>query len=126
MAENDKAENSVKIREILEELIAKPIPDMEDADFELKFDTKAFSQRQRLGMSYIQLIVHQLVERAASGDKAAIQTVFDRLMGKAKPAKDVTGDQDDTYTGWLGALAAQEAANPTPELSDDEIDAEFR
>lgn len=129
MIDNLKGENSVKVREILERLISRPLPDLTDEDFHKEYGTLAFTRQQRLGMSFIDLIVYQIVHGAASGNASDITTVFDRLIGKAKPAKDVTGDQDTTYTGWLDELLEKELANPTPEieeLSDEELDAEFR
>ena len=126
MVDNLKGENSVKVQEILERLISRPLPDISDDEFHREYGTNAFNRKQRLGMSYIDMIVYQIVQGAASGNRANIATVLDRLIGKAKPAKDITGEQDDTYTGWLDEILEKELANPTPELSDDELDAEFR
>lgn len=126
MIDNLKGENSVKVREILEYQISRPLPDMTDEDFHKEYGIRVFDRKQRLGMAFIDLIVYQIVQGAASGKTSDIATILDRLIGKAKPAKDITGDQDTTYLGYLEEIAAKEEANPTPEMTEEEIEAEFR
>lgn len=130
MVNSQKAENTTKVREILEEMIAQNLPDLTDEEFEKEYNTNAFSGNQRREMTHIELIVFQIVKAAASGEKAAIQTVFDRLMGKAKPAKDNPDEKKESYEDWMDEAIVREEANPMPPPrnfdSDDAIDAEFR
>lgn len=77
MQKQSPADQRKVLRDLLDRALTQKIPVMPEEEFQRLFNTQ-----QMPGMTYAELMIHQLVVKACAGNDKSIQEILDRLVGK--------------------------------------------
>ena len=77
------------IRDLLDKALELPLPQMSTEEFERVFGMR-ISTQELASLTLAEVMVRQLVLKAAAGNDKSIQEVLDRLLGKAMQTVETT------------------------------------
>lgn len=75
-----KQENSKQVQETLTKILSHKLPRMSTDEFEHMFNIRV-SQEELQDISFLELMIRQLVVKACMGNDKSIQEILDRLIG---------------------------------------------
>lgn len=118
-------EHKKALRDLLDRSLDAIVPLTDPQDFSIQFRVTVTHQDIARGITYAELMVRQLVQKACEGNDKSIGEILDRLIGKPVQTAEVT-TRHYTYNDFLLSIVEQEQkekhkvidvpSQPTPAL----------